>query len=95
LSIGFDIGRLKSGSTGLSFVAEFSYSGGTVTNEYTSEAFAYATGAQAILLPQVNIPASTIPTFPTITATLNTTNRKITVTAAGGNVTSTILVFVK
>jgi hypothetical protein len=55
LSIGFDIGRLKSGSTGLSFVAEFSYSGGTVTNEYTSEAFAYATGAQAILLPQVKL----------------------------------------
>lgn len=95
MSFGFDLGRLKSGSTGLSFVSSFTYSGGSVSYNFDSEAFAYATGAQAIILPQVNIPASTVPTFPTVVASLSTANRRITVTASGGNVSSTILVFVK
>lgn len=96
MSFGFDLGRLKSGSTGLSYVDRFDYAaGGTVTRQYSSEAFAYATGAQALLLPQLNIPANFVPQFPVISASLSTVNKTITVTVDGGNVSSTILVFVK
>jgi len=95
MSYGFLLGKLNSGSTGLSYVDRFTYSGGTQTREYTAEAFAYATGAQAILLPQANVPANTVPQFPTLSATVNTSTKRITVTASGGNISSTILVFVK
>lgn len=96
MSYGFNLGKLNSGSTGLSYVSSFTYTAGTsVTKEFTAEAFAFATGAQAILLPQVGVPASTVPKFPVIKSTLSTTNKKITVTVSGGNVSSTILVFVK
>jgi hypothetical protein len=95
MSFGFDFGRLRSDSTGLSFVDRFTYLGGTVTRTYDSPSFEFATAAQAILLPQVNIAASTIPAFPTISASLSTTDRRITVTASGGSIQSTILVFVR
>lgn len=95
MSFGFDFGRLRSDSTGLSFVDRFDYFGGTVTRTYDSPAFEFATAAQAIILPQVNIAASTIPAFPSITASLSTANKRITVTATGGNVQSSILVFVR
>jgi hypothetical protein len=95
MSYGFDLGRLRTDSTGLSYVDRFTYAGGTVTRTYDSPAFEYATGAQAIILPQVETPANVIPQFPTITATLSTTNKRITVTASGGNIGASILVFVR
>ena len=95
MSFGFDLGRLKSGSIGLSYVDRFNYAGGSVTRQYSSEAFAHATGAQAILLPQANIPANIVPQFPVVATHLSTANKTITVTVGSGNVASTILVFVK
>ena len=95
MSYGFDLGRLRTDSTGLSYVDQFNYTGGTISQVYQSEAFEFATDAQAILLPQANTPASTIPVFPSISVSLSTTLKQITVTASGGNVVSTILVFVK
>ncbi len=95
MSYGFDLGRLKSTSTGASFVDSFSYSSGTVTKSYTAPAFQFATDVKAFILPGINIPANQVPTFPTITTSLNTSTRTIDVTASGGNVPSTILVFVR
>lgn len=95
MSYGFNLGRLRSDSTGMSYVDKFDYSGGTVTKTYTSPAFRFTTDVKAILLPTVNIPASTIPTFPTISTSFSVSDQSITVTASGGNVSSSILVFVR
>lgn len=95
MTYGFDLGRMKSTSTGASYVDRFAYSSGTVTKTYTSPAFEFATGVTAFVLPGINIPASTIPVFPTVTTSLSTSGKSITVTASGGNIPSTILVFVR
>lgn len=95
MSIGFDLGRLKSTSTGLSYIDRIDYTGGSVSQEYTSPAFEFATGARTFVTPGENVPATKVPTFPTVTATVDTANRKITVSASGGNVRCNILVFVR
>jgi hypothetical protein len=94
MSFGFDLGRLRSDSTGLSYVSRFAHSGGNNNVVYTSEAFAFATRAQAILLPQVDVPASVVLQFPTVVVTLNTSLKRIAVSVSGGNVAANILVFV-
>ncbi len=95
MSYGFDLGRLKTSSTGASYVDSFSYSSGTVTKSYTAPAFEFATDVKAFILPGINIPANQVPTFPIITTSLNVGSRTISVSASGGNVPSTILVFVR
>jgi hypothetical protein len=95
MSYGFDLGRLRTDSTGLSYVDRFTYTGGTINRVYSSEAFEFATGAQSIILPQSNTAANTIPIFPTITTSLSVANKQITVIASGGNVVSDVLVFVR
>ena len=95
MSFGFDFGRLRSDSTGLSFVARFPYTGQPETVIFDSPAYEYATAAQAILLPEVNTPANVVPQYPVITATLSQVQGRITVTATAGNIVATILVFVR
>jgi hypothetical protein len=95
VSYGFDLGRLKTSSTGASYVDNFTYSGGTVEKSYQAPAFEFATEVRAFVLPGVNIPANQVPEFPSVATNLNTTNKTISVTASGGNVRSTILVFVR
>lgn len=95
MSYGFDLGRLKTSSTGASYVDSFAYTSGTVTKSYTAPAFEFATDVKAFILPGYNIPANQVPVFPTISATLNTGSKTIDVVASGGNVQSTILVFVR
>jgi hypothetical protein len=95
MNYGFDLGRLRSNSVGLSFVDRFLYSGGTENKIYESEAFEFATAAEAILLPQVDVPASTIPVYPTVSVALQVANKRIVVMATGGNVVSNILIFVR
>lgn len=95
MSYGFDLGRIKSSSTGASYVDQFAHSGGTTNKSYTSPAFAFATDVKAVVTPGVNVPASTIPSFPTVTTSLNTATKTISVSASGGNIQVTILVFVR
>jgi hypothetical protein len=95
MSFGFDLGRLKSTSTGLSYVDSFAYGSGTVSKSYQAPAFEFATDVQAFILPGVNIPASQVPAFPSVVASLNPSTKTIVVSASGGNVQSTILVFVR
>lgn len=95
MSYGVELGNLRSTSTGLSFVGSFDYTGGNSSIYYIAEAFEFATGAEAIVLPQVNIPANYIPQFPTVSVSVSNANKRVSVTANGGNVSSKILVFVK
>ena len=95
MTYGFDLGRLKTSSTGMSYVDKFDYSGGDVSKTYTSPAFEFATDVKAFISPGINIPANTIPVFPAITTSFNNANKTISVSASGGNVPSTILVFVR
>jgi hypothetical protein len=95
MSYGFDLGRLKSDSTGMSYVDKFDYSSGTVNKSYSSPAFEFATDVQAIVMPGVNVPANTIPVFPTVSTSFSNANKTISVSASGGNIQSTILVFVR
>jgi hypothetical protein len=95
MSYGFDLGRLKTTSTGLSYVDSFAYGGGTVGKSYQAPAFEFATDVRAFVLPGVNIPANQVPVFPSVVTSLNQATKTIAVTASGGNVQSTILVFVR
>lgn len=95
MSYGFDLGRLKTSSTGASYVDNFQYAGGSVTKTYTAPAFEFATDVKAFILPGYNIPANQVPVFPTVSTYVNTGTKTITVTASGGTVPSTILVFVR
>lgn len=95
MSYGLDLGRLKTSSTGMSYVDRFTYTSGTVSKEYSSPAFQYATDVKAFVLPGVDIPASTVPQFPTVNTSFDTSAKKLYVTASGGNVNCTILVFVR
>jgi len=95
MSYGFDLGRLKSSSTGMSYIDRIDYGGGNFSQEYTSPAFEFATGVKAFVTPGENVPATKVPTFPTVTTTLDKANKKITVAATGGNVRCNILVFVR
>ncbi len=95
MSYGFDLGRLKSSSTGVSYIDRIDYGGGVVTQEYTSPAFEFATQAKAFVMPAANVAANVVPQFPVVTTTLDTANRKITVSASNGNVRCNILVFVR
>lgn len=95
MNFGFDFGRLRSDSTGLSFVAQFPYTGQPETVIFESPAYEYATAAQALLLPTTNVTASTIPVYPSVVAALNQAAGRITVSATAGNTPATILVFVR
>lgn len=95
MTFGFDLGRLKSSSTGMSYIDRIDYGGGTMTQEYVSPAFEFATDAKVFVTPAINIPPSVVPAFPTITTTVDTSLRKITVSASGGNVRCNLLVFVR
>lgn len=94
MSYGFDLGRLRSDSIGMSFVDRFVHSGGTTVKAYTSEAYAYATRVEVVMTPGVDIPASTVPVFPTISKQVSRSARTLSVTASGGNITLTLLIFV-
>ena len=94
MSFGFDLGRLKSDSIGMSYVDRFVHTGGSTQKVYTSEAYAFATKAEVVLTPGIDIPASTIPEFPAITKVIDQSDKKITITVNGGNVSLTLLVFV-
>jgi len=95
MTYGFNLGKLNSDSIGLSYVSQFEYLGGSIVQTYTSEAFAFASGVEAILLPQTDVPANIIPIFPSIYTSLDTNNKVIAVGVSGGNISSTILVFIK
>lgn len=95
MSYGFDLGRFKSTSTGLSFVSSFSYAGAQMTQSYQAAAFEFATEVRAFFLPNANIPAESIPAFPSISTSLNNATKTISVTTGAGNVPATILVFVR
>lgn len=95
MSFGFDLGYLKSSSTGLSYVNRFGHFNGTTTQTYTSEAFKLASEVAVYVSPAQNIPASTVPSFPTISKSLDTVNGTLSITASGGNVSVVILVFVR
>lgn len=96
MSYGFDLGNLRSDAIGLSYVGKFTYAPGDSTaKDFVSDALAFATDTEVMVAPQVGISASTVPQFPSISATLSTADKRIRVTASGGNVKSTILVFVR
>jgi hypothetical protein len=95
MSYGFDFGRLKSSSTGLSYVADFYYTGNYASQSYQSPAFEFATDVRFFIMPAEDVPADRVPVFPTVSANLSTANKTITVTASGGNVSLYILVFVR
>ena len=95
MSYGFDLGRLKSTSTGVSYIDRIDYGGGVLTQEYTSPAFEFATSAKAFVTPAENVPPTTVATFPTVVVTLDKPNKKITVVASNGNVRCNVLVFVR
>lgn len=95
MSYGFDLGRLKSSSTGLSYVDSFTYSGGGASKTYTSPAFEFATGVKAFVMPSVNIGPETIPEFPSVSTSFSSSAKSLYVTVTGGNVSVTILVFVR
>jgi len=95
MSVGFDLGYLKSSSTGLSYVNQFGHGGGTTNQSYTSEAFKLANAVAVFVSPAQNIPANVVPSFPSISTSLDTANGIVYVTASGGNVSVNILVFVR
>lgn len=95
MSVGYDLGYLKSSSTGLSYIDRFAHSSGTTTKSYSSDAFSLASEVKVFVSPTQNIPASTIPTYPTISTSLNQATKSVSVTASGGNVSVNILVFVR
>jgi hypothetical protein len=95
MSYGFDLGRLKTSSTGMSYVDRFTHSGGTTSKSYVSPAFEFATGVVAFVMPGENIPATKVPAFPTVSASFSNLTKSISVAANGGNVSVSILVFVR
>lgn len=95
MTYGFDFGQLKSSSTGLSYVDEFYYTGNAASTTYISPAFQFATEVKCFILPAEDIPADKVPTFPSVTPTLSTATKTISVVASGGNVNLYILVFVR
>lgn len=95
MSVGFDLGSLRSDSTGLSYINQFSHFSGTTNQSYASEAFKLANEVAVYVSPTQNIPASTVPSFPAISTSLNKTSGLVGVTATGGNVSVNILVFIR
>jgi len=95
MSYGFDLGRLKSTSTGLSYVDSFTYSGGGASKTYTSPAFEFATGVRTFVMPSINIGPETIPQFPTVSTSFSNATKSLSVSVSGGNISVTILVFVR
>lgn len=95
MSMGFDLGYLKSSSTGLSYVNRFGHGGGTTNQSYSSEAFKLANSVAVFVAPAQNIPANQVPSFPNISTSLDKTSGIIYVTAQGGNVSVNLLVFVR
>ncbi|MFN6304339.1 MAG: hypothetical protein ACK42H_19305 [Planctomycetota bacterium] len=95
MTYGFDLGRLKNTSTGMSYVDFFYYTTGTVNKTYDSPAFAFATDVKHFIMPAEDIPADKIPVFPTVSTSLSTANKRITLSVTGGNVNVNILVFVR
>jgi len=95
MSYGFDLGYLKTSSTGMSYVDKFTHSGGTTSNTYSSPAFEFATDVKSFVMPAENIPPNRVPVFPTITTSLSTASKTISVQVIGGNVVVSVLVFVR
>lgn len=95
MSYGFDLGYLKTSSTGMSYVDKFAHSGGTTDKTYSSPAFEFATDVKCFVMPAENIPANKIPVFPEVTPTFSTANKTVSVHVNGGNVSVSILVFVR
>jgi hypothetical protein len=95
MSFGFDFGRLRSDSTGLSFVGQIAHVGNVETAIFDSPAYEYATAAQSIILPSTNTPANVVPQYPIVTTTLNQQAGRLTVNISASNIVATILVFVR
>jgi len=95
VSFGFNLGTINSASTGLSYVSEFTYSGGYTIVEYTAPAFAYVTEVRVALLPARDMPANVVTQFPEVSTAFSTDTKTISATLSGGNTTMVVLVFVR
>lgn len=95
MSFGFDFGRLRSDSTGLSFVGQIAHVGNAETAIFESPAYEYATAAQSITLPGTNVPANVVPQYPIVTTSLSQQTGRITVSISASNIVANILVFVR
>lgn len=94
MAYGFDLGRLKSSSIGVSYVDRIAHNGGTNTRTKQSTAFSYATAVRTFTTPAQNVASNIVPVYPTVTTTLDRSNGIITVTVSGGNVSVNVLIFV-
>lgn len=94
MAYGFDLGRLKSSSVGMSYVDRIAHSGGTITRTKTSTAFAYAKAVRTFTTPAQNVPSNIVPSYPAVSTSLDRSNGVLTVTVSGGNVSVNVLIFV-
>lgn len=94
MAYGFDLGRLKSSSVGMSYVDRIAHSGETSTSTKTSTAFSYAKAVRTFTTPAQNVPSNIVPAYPTVSTSLDRSNGVLTVTVTGGNVSVNVLIFV-
>lgn len=94
MAYGFDLGRLKSSSVGMSYVDRIAHNGGTSTSTKTSTAFSYAKAVRTFTTPAQNVPSNIVPAYPSVSTTLDRSNGVLTVTVSGGNVSVNVLIFV-
>lgn len=95
MSYGFSLGKITSESYGLSYIDKINYAGSALTVYYSSPSMRYARKIEAIVLPQINIPATMVPSFPSVAAYISQSSATASVSISGGNVPSTILIFVR
>lgn len=95
MSFGYLLGRLNSGSTGMSYIDQFDFTAGTTDTRYfSSPAFKYATRIVAVVVPAADIPATTVPSFPSVNSAIYPVSEYGFVQISGGNTNMRVLVFV-
>lgn len=93
MAYGFDLGRLKSASIGASFLDRVLHTGGTTVKSYSSEALGFAKSIQYFVTPGVNVPATTVPSYPSVVANLS--GGIASVTISGGNISVYVVLLVR
>lgn len=92
---GIILPNYNSTNQGYSYLDRIYYTGTTRTVYYTAPTIEFAKVVLGYISPAINIPATTIPQFPTVTHSINVATKTITVTITGGNISSYILLFVR
>ena len=94
MAYGFDLGKLKSSSIGMSYVDRIWHTGGTSYSSRSSSAFSYANSVRTFVTPAADNPYTVIASYPSVSTSLDRNSGTVSVTVSGGNVAVNVLIFV-